>query len=160
MQIQLWSRVFLTRFLTETSRDGAGGQGFREPVKTIGAGEMRRIGCVGTQGLWPCVLITRRSQVQSCPPLLRSSSSEALSPCERASCFGSCSQMCSQNPQGIASKPTIWRLAAARSSTNATSENAIAGWACGRSPPLSHRLPVSVFGAQGTAGVTKRVLDR
>jgi hypothetical protein len=47
MQIQLWSRVFLTRFLTETSRDGAGGQGFREPVKTIGAGEMRRIGCIG-----------------------------------------------------------------------------------------------------------------
>jgi hypothetical protein len=71
MQIQLWSRVFLTRFLTETSRDGAGGQGFREPVKTIGAGEMRRIGCVGAQGLWPCVLITRRSQVQILPPLLR-----------------------------------------------------------------------------------------
>src|SRR5665213_4368632 len=65
MQIQLWSRVFLTRFLTETSRDGAGGQGFREPVKTVGAGEMRRIGCLGTQGLWFCVLITRRSQACS-----------------------------------------------------------------------------------------------
>jgi hypothetical protein len=61
--------VFLTRFLTETPRDGAGGQGFREPVKSIGAGELRRIGCVGTQGLWPCVLITRRSQVQILPPL-------------------------------------------------------------------------------------------
>src|SRR5450759_4203460 len=73
MQIQLWSRVFLTRFLTETPRDGAGGQGFREPVKTINAGEMGRIGCVGTQGLWPCVLITRRSQVQILPPLPTSS---------------------------------------------------------------------------------------
>jgi len=37
----------------------------------IFVGEWRRIGRVGTFGLWPCVLITRRSQVQILPPLLR-----------------------------------------------------------------------------------------
>src|SRR5665811_204459 len=50
--------------------------------------EWRRIGRVGTFGLLPCVLITRRSQVQILPPLPTSSqvrgpfpSGEGLLPC-------------------------------------------------------------------------------
>jgi hypothetical protein len=39
----------------------------------IFVGEWRRIGRVGTFGLWPCVLITRRSQVQILPPGLKPS---------------------------------------------------------------------------------------
>jgi hypothetical protein len=45
------------------------------------------MGRAGTHWLWPCVLITRRSQVQILPPLLRSSRSGALSHWEWASCF-------------------------------------------------------------------------
>ncbi len=50
----------------------------------IFVGEWRRIGRVGTFGLWPCMLITRRSQVQILPPL--PTSSQALSHWDRASC--------------------------------------------------------------------------
>jgi hypothetical protein len=59
--------------------------------------------------------------------------SEAFPGWERASCFGSCSQMCNQNSQEFAEKPRSGDSLAPRSGTNGTSETAIVGSVCWRS---------------------------
>ena len=55
--------------------------------------------------MWPCVLITRRSQVQILPPLPTSSQVRGpLTDVRGPLALAMCNQVCSQNRQGIAWK--------------------------------------------------------